>query len=378
MPVDRDLLVVGAGPAGRALTFRAARAGLRVILVDPAPERPWRATYGAWTDELPTWLDPGCVAAAAASAVVYTPGLRVIKRGYTILDTAALQEKLSGGGEVIAASATYVGSRTVTLDTGESLTATTVIDARGNARARPGTPRQTAVGVRQHTDVPEMVVMDWRRPTAADEGTFSYRVAVGPSVELVEETCLAGTPPVDTIRLAALSAARTEARTPDISGADPDVELVDFALLPAVDPPWRRRGDDALRFGAAGGLMHPATGYSVAATLSAVDTVVAALSEGRDAHTALWPMAARTVYQLRAIGLIALLDMTPAELTHFFDTFFALPVAAQHAYLSSRADVAGVVGAMLRIFVALPWRARVRLVRRFVGGTLARAFARMT
>ena len=53
-----DLLVVGAGPAGRALAHRACVAGLAVTVVDPAPDQEWTATFGLFGDDLPLWIDP--------------------------------------------------------------------------------------------------------------------------------------------------------------------------------------------------------------------------------------------------------------------------------------------------------------------------------
>ena len=52
-----DVIVVGAGPAGRALTHRLLARDVTVTLVDPAPDRPWRSTYACWADEIPDWLD---------------------------------------------------------------------------------------------------------------------------------------------------------------------------------------------------------------------------------------------------------------------------------------------------------------------------------
>ncbi|WP_214407224.1 FAD-dependent oxidoreductase, partial [Pseudonocardia lacus] len=56
-----DVAVVGGGPAGRALAAACGRAGLRTVLVDRAPDAPWRATYGAWAAELPADLPPAVV-----------------------------------------------------------------------------------------------------------------------------------------------------------------------------------------------------------------------------------------------------------------------------------------------------------------------------
>ena len=63
-----DVLVVGGGPVGRALAAECATGGLATTLVDPTPHAPWRATYGAWLDELPVDLPP--LAATARGRVV--------------------------------------------------------------------------------------------------------------------------------------------------------------------------------------------------------------------------------------------------------------------------------------------------------------------
>jgi lycopene beta-cyclase len=49
-----DVLVAGAGPAGRALAAELAVRGLSILLVDPHPDRPWQATHTGWLDELVT------------------------------------------------------------------------------------------------------------------------------------------------------------------------------------------------------------------------------------------------------------------------------------------------------------------------------------
>lgn len=368
MLTDHDLIVVGAGPAGRAVSCRAAAVGLRVLLLDPEPDRPWRATYGAWSDELPDWLDPDCVAASATSAVVYTPTRRIVERGYTILSTAALQQFLSDAGVTVRNERVVTLTRqSVTLAGGEQVLATLVVDARGGDVTDPTIARQAAVGVRRRTLDAEMVVMDWRRCAESSAPTFSYRVALSPTVELVEETCLAAAPPLSLPDLATAAGARLGGPVPDVTGSDSDVELVDFALF-STPAPWAGRGDDPLRFGASGGLMHPGTGYSVATSLRAADVVVDAVRTGRDPRAALWPWRARVVYLLRLAGLSVLLAMDADELCSFFDAFFALPVRRQRAYLTSRTDLTGLLCAMIGVFAGLGWRSRANLVWTFGGG----------
>ena len=64
-----DVLVIGGGPAGSALASACSSRGLDTALLDPAPDRPWKATYGMWSRELPGDLPADLVAARAAGRV---------------------------------------------------------------------------------------------------------------------------------------------------------------------------------------------------------------------------------------------------------------------------------------------------------------------
>lgn len=358
-----DLLVVGAGPAGRALAHRALVHGAAVTVVDPEPDRVWTATIGLFLDDLPHWLRADeVIACAAEEFVVYTPQRRAIPRPYGVLSTAALQRRLDvAGARVVAQRITEITARTVRLDDGRLLAATHVIDARGAAGAGAALPRQRAYGVTVPSEsAPEMVLMDWSRSPASSP-SFSYRVDLGDGERLVEETCLAGAPPPSVDELARRNGERLT--TPD--GSTPDgtrTELVDFPLY-LDGAPWRIRGDEALRFGAAGGLMHPATGYSIAASLGAADPLARALCRGDDPAHALWPASARWTHRLRMLGLSVLLGFDGPELTVFFDTFFALPMSRQRAYLGDRCSLRDTAGAMWAVMRALPAPLRRRLLR---------------
>jgi lycopene beta-cyclase len=125
-------------------------------------------------------------------------------------------------------------------------------------------------------------------------------------------------------------------------------------------------------FGAASPLVHPATGYSVAAALQLAPRVAVAihdaLQQGGSAvasaaawHT-VWSPAALAVHALRRRSLESLLRF-PAELVpSFFDVFFALPPRHRWAYLTGREDVQGSAAAMGALFAAAPWWLRRRLV----------------
>ncbi len=350
------LLVVGAGPAGRALAHRALAHGLEVTLVDPDPHRAWTATYGMFTDDLPDWLPRTVIACGAPEFVVYTPVRRVLARGYAVLDGPALQRALDvSGADLETGFVAGLTADSVLLSDGRRLTADAVVDARGNTAADPAVPRQRAHGSFHPAPAgpPEMVLMDWSRAPAGDP-SFSYRVDLGDGRRLVEETCLAGNPATGLPELAR----RNTERAPDPGRWAP--EEVDFPLYRRAAP-WRERGATAA--GAAGGLMHPATGYSLAESLRSADVLAAGLAAGRDPRAVLWTPAARWTHRLRMLGLAVLLGFDGPALTVFFDVFFALPISRQRAYLTGRDDLRGTAAAMWAVFRGLGWRLRLRLLR---------------
>ncbi|WP_280422895.1 lycopene cyclase family protein [Nocardia carnea] len=344
-----DIAICGLGPAGRALAHRCLANGMSVVAIDPNPRRRWRATYAAWTDELPPWLDSTAIAATVARPQAHGRRAHAIPRAYTVLDTARLQHSLDlDGATVLTGRATALGRHTVTLDTGEILRAGRVIDARGLRRGA-GRAEQTAYGL--VLDDPGQnepaLFMDWRSDNGADPGaprSFLYTIPLGGGRVLYEETCLVGTPPIELGELAERLRYRLRARGVRVRG-DETVERVRFAVVGGAP--------GARRFGAAGGYLHPATGYSVGSTLAAVDVVVAGHAGASN--------AARAVYRLRRAGLRALLALPPSELPGFFDTFFDLDIDLQRAYLSGRDDLPGTLAAMTRLFAALPGRTRARL-----------------
>lgn len=380
-----DVLVAGAGPAGRALAAACAGRGLHTALVDPAPERPWRATYAAWAGELPADLPAGVLAATGRGRAV---ALTEHDLGwvYAVLDTAALHGHLAAAGPAAEAGRVAdvrhgpAGS-TVRLTDGRELVAAVVVDATGGGPALGGRPRhrvraeQTAVGV----IVPEQLAapvlegagalfMDWR----ADHGaqgwpTFLYGVPLGGNRVLLEETSLARRPGLGLSELRRRLVARLAARGIH-PPADAAEERVRFTLDDRLPRPGR-----IVPFGAAAPLVHPATGFSVATALRLAPRVAAALERGlrpgggpvraaASGWRAVWSPAALAVHVVRRRGLEVLLRMPPAEVPAFFEVFLGLPGPQRWAYLTGREDVAGTASAMAALFRAAPGWLRRRLV----------------
>ncbi|WP_168187049.1 lycopene cyclase family protein [Williamsia sp. 1138] len=346
-----DLAVVGAGPAGRALAHRGAGVGLQIALIDPDVDARWKPTYAAWADDLPDWLDPSAIVARSQQIAVYTPARTVLDRAYVTLGTAELQQSLGLDGVTVHPHrAAVLGERSVQLDDGTVVRARNVVDARG-LRDR-GAPAQTAYGIVVQRSVAEpildgaaAILMDWRGTRNDSTPTFLYVIPLDEQRVLLEETCLAAAPPMSIGELRGRLTARLGHLGLDVNDLDVlGTEKVHFALLDTARHPWEP--GRPLRFGAGGGMLHPATGYSVAESLSAADDLIAAVATGDDPVRALWPWQARAVYRLRVRGLTALLNLPQEDLVGFFEAFFAAPARHRRAYLSGRDRIGGTLCAM--------------------------------
>lgn len=255
---------------------------------------------------------------------------------------------------------------------------------------------QLAVGhVVPGTAIPERhrrpVLMDFTEPpsaaAAAEEpeapATFSYRLPLGDGRWLIEETILAAHV-VDDAHCARLTAHLRRAQAARLAalGVDPtsavDEELVRFHLGPARVPshrprtalgerlrsipvgrgvyldlsglvPWSGRGTPGVAdFGASGGWMHPATGYSVGASLADVDRVLDRLIARADAT----PRGGRLLLLLRRRGLAALLAFDAPATREFFTCFLRLPAPFIRAYLTGGSALA-TLGVMASVAVPL-------------------------
>ncbi|MBJ7480678.1 lycopene cyclase family protein [Rhodococcus sp. (in: high G+C Gram-positive bacteria)] len=363
-----DVVIVGGGPAGRALATRCIARQLAVVIVDPHPRRVWTPTYSAWADELPSWLPDEVIASRIQRPSVWAEEQKTLDRAYCVLNTSSLQLFLSDtSAQFRALTARTLSPNSVACTDGTQLTGSVVVDARGTDLTVT-TAQQTAFGVIVDRALTAPVLgggeawfMDWRRDNGtsdADTPSFLYAVPLDDERVLLEETCLVGRPALGLRELEARLRTRLHNRGCEVP-EDAPVERVRFA----VEGPKDSSPGDVLRFGGRGGLMHPGTGYSVATSLAEADAVAEAIADGRDPEAALWPRSAKGVAALRRVGLNALLTLDPAEVATFFDRFFDLPVEAQRSYLSDRRDAAATAKVMATLFRASPWRVRKTLMR---------------
>lgn len=372
--VSAEVVVVGDGPAGSALAAELARLDVDVVLI--GPDEPWAATYTTWVDDLDDLrvVDGASIWAHRFDQItVRTARTHVVPREYGVLDNDVLRTRLRRDVEHVAAL----------VERPDDLAARVVVDATGWP-SRLGAPGgdvpagwQTAFGVvlaekpSGRLGVPTM--MDFSDPGVVIRDrqsvpTFAYSLPVADGW-LVEETVLSATPAVEPEELVPLLASRLGTNADDLLATAIETEIV---RIPMGVPPPPAGAGGPVGFGTAGGMVHPATGYSVGSSLRAAPGVAAAiaeeLQEERDVdldriRRAVWSDAARRTRHLHDFGHDVLLHLDRTGIQRFFDTFFELPVESWSPYMRIDTPPAELAVVMTRMFAHAPWRLRSQLVR---------------
>lgn len=377
-----DALVLGSGPAGWAVATALAARGLRVTVCAPDPEGPWPASYGVWTDRAPEWSS-GAAATTWASATVSfdrsTPPV-TLERSYTRFDTGELQGRAIA--RAVAAGVSFTRGSVVrppvpdatgcAVDTSAGpRRAALVIDATGAGAALDGvsapTLFQTALGWWCELDRPldGLRWMDFshRFGDGTELPTFLYALPLADGRVFLEETSLAREGGVRWSLLEARLRERLAAEGIGVRAVH-EVERCSIGLDRAVPPPQRVVG-----FGAAAGMVHPATGYSLARAFALADPVAEGIVAGlaRDpaaaAHAAwqvLWPTGARARWAVYRASSRAVSRLGADDTRTFFAAFFESP--AWRAWLDDELSLPALSVRMTQLFARIPAAVQRRVV----------------
>jgi lycopene cyclase-like protein len=386
----RDIGVLGSGPAALAVASACVQRGASVTLVAPEPQSTWIPNYCLWADEVPLEIQDLTEEFWPQVAVATVLGSHTLDRPYVKLDTEALQGHLwdalrAGAVRVVPRIALRLdhrpGSTTIHTDDGVGHEVQVVIDASGagtpfvrRVHSRPPA-FQTAYGLllqaRGHGfDPARMVLMDFRPGSSSTEEppSFLYALPLSDGRLFIEETSLARRPAMsmDLLR------SRLEARLESLGLAESKRLGQELCAIPmglGLPAPVQ----SVVPFGAAAGMVHPASGYLMSHVLRKAAPVAESILDGLDSggvdvalaagNATVWPRANRRAWEIYGFGLEALVGMNASETTRFFDSFFRLPQDDWSGFL--RGDLAPLrLGAvMTNLFRSVPPSVRWHLVR---------------
>jgi lycopene epsilon-cyclase len=419
-----DVAVVGCGPAGLSLAAELARRGLTVALL--GLDGPFVNNYGVWVDEFEplglestldhVWTDAVCHFREGG------PGVRV-GRAYGRVCRRRLRAELlarcaAAGVRFLAAEVTGVDASAAAAggDTllaraggGAPLRARLAVLASGAAAGRflryergaPGVAAQTAYGVEAEApgysaayDAASMLFMDYRRhhsglapgtagrvragehPNGGEglwgaEGeapSFLYAMPLGGDRVFLEETCLVARPPLPF----AVLKRRLERRCAALGIVLKEVHEEEWSFIPTGGP-LPAPDQPILAFGAAAGLVHPATGYSIARSLAeapaAAEAIARALASAptpaaaaAEVWAALWSPERRRQAAFNVFGMELLCALDLGATADFFTTFFALPAGLWRGFLASGLGSLQLLGFALATFALAPLSIKAKLV----------------
>lgn len=371
------------------LALAADREGLDTCIVAPGGVTPATSTLALFADE----RGGAPVRAEMSRTVVRAGAPRDLGRGYAVLDVPGLVASLPRRVRIFDGRAVAVEGKTVTLADGCRVSARAVVDASGAVPAlvalEPAVPAwQTAFGrivegrvEAAGLDEDTAILMDWS--DAADDpadgngvdhgGTpsFCYALPLGGGRFLIEETALCARPAVGLDVLAG----RLDRRLTRFAAQG--ARITRFVAEERVSIPMGtglpRRGQRVAAFGAAAGLIHPATGYSVARALALAPRVATTLAKtlgvgedeqvGDRVRDALWPVAARRARGVFLVALEAACRFHRRDAQAFFSRFFSLPLPSWRGFLDGTLGPDELFATMRGLFGGADLRTRVALAR---------------
>ncbi len=392
---NSQVLILGAGPAGLALAAACRHKNLDVRVLD-RDHSSWKNQYAAWEDELTSLGREGWFRHVWSSARVWIDegDERVLARPYGVIDNEhcnqALRAEAQGAdwvcGEVEEIRTEGLGG-VVTCADGATYSADVIIDVLGTlatpihaGRSQP-TTFQSAYGVLAEvegtTASDYVTLMDFRDPAPdvealpGDVPSFLYSMPWPDGRWFFEETVLVAKPAIPVEILKGRLERRLERHGIGLVRID---EVEHCVIGMDVAPP--ERDCAVLCFGAAAGLVHPATGYSFVESFRRAPRVALAIMEVLESgvtaksrgvlEDAIWSPDERKCHALFQFGSNAVAGFNAEDTRKFMNAFFALPTERWAAYLSRRLSSSEVQATMLTMFKKFP----LRLKRKMTGISL--------
>lgn len=392
-----QIVIAGSGPSALSLAEKTAQKGLSTLVVSPSVGKRWIPNYGSWFDDIDglgislcieeTWRSPMVLLDKATFELPFR---------YAKISTVQLQTLLEhrcsrSGVQFLCNLVDYIehdsNSSTVTLSDGQKIECDIFVDATGTGEFLVREPSrdvrgyQSAYGLLLEVEENpwergEMSLMDFRTPDTCtqeqrqlflDTPTFLYALPLGKKLVFLEETSLVAKAPLSFDELKQ----RLHIRMSSM-GIEPVRVLEEEKCLIPMGGPRPSLKQRTLGFGAASGLVHPATGYQLAYAISICDVVADALCIGlnegsieeavRLAWLQIWPKERRRCWDMYQFGMELLCSMSVSQTNDFFQTFFSIPAESWKMFLSGKGSPADVSKAMAHVFMQAPFSIQKLLI----------------
>eukprot|EP00216_Chloropicon_sp_CCMP2111_P006022 CAMPEP_0198235352 /NCGR_PEP_ID=MMETSP1446-20131203/1261_1 /TAXON_ID=1461542 ORGANISM="Unidentified sp, Strain CCMP2111" /NCGR_SAMPLE_ID=MMETSP1446 /ASSEMBLY_ACC=CAM_ASM_001112 /LENGTH=562 /DNA_ID=CAMNT_0043916489 /DNA_START=190 /DNA_END=1878 /DNA_ORIENTATION=+ len=430
---NKDVIVVGCGPAGLALSCELAERGLSVGLV--GPDTPFVNTYGVWEDEFVELGLGDCLELVFEDAVCHfgdsEKGCVRVGRKYARVDRAKLRghlldrcQKAGVGfqeGHVVDVSREEGGDKgslaKLQCKTGDTFKSSVAVLASGAVSSKflkyeegvPHAGAQTAYGFEVEIDQYPfskslMHFMDFRRHHTGlwegkalhpevtryleEEGSwgvskempsFLYAMPLGGNKAFFQETCLVSKQAVPFHVLERRLKGRLDALGVKVKSVLDE----EWSYIP-VGGPLPLADQQILAFGAAANMIHPASGYSISRSLRAAPAFAKSIVDifeeqkgwnevsSKKAWDTLWTARNRKQAAFHTFGmeLLALLDVRSID--DFFLSFFKLPDFLWRGFLAAELDAGQIIFFALSVFVICPFQMKGRLVGHLFGSEVGR------
>ena len=266
----------------------------------------------------------------------------------------------------------------------------------------PGPGWQTAYGIEVKMpghpfEVNKAVFMDFRQsdPELEDGSvesgvwrvpSFLYVLPVDENTVFVEETCLVARVQVPFDELKRRLYRRLSRMGLNVTQDQILEEEASWIPLGGTPPTSPQR---TLAYGAAAGLVHPASGYSIVNSLrrapAFADAVVSGLKAGGSAEAAtrgwdvLWGDEPRRQVGFYQFGMELLMSLRIEQMRNFFGTFFALPKELSAGFLGNNLTSVQLLQFALTVFFQGNWELRALLLTHLssagAGVRLGKAYA---
>ncbi|KAL8496334.1 hypothetical protein ACS0TY_020153 [Phlomoides rotata] len=385
-----DVIVIGAGPAGLRLAEQVARHGIKVCCLDPSPLSMWPNNYGVWVDEFENLGLEDCLDKTWPMTCVYINDQKTkyLDRGYGRVSRNNLKLKLlsvcaANGVKFHKAKAWKVDHEefesSITCDDGIELKASLIVDASGFASSfiEYDKPRnhgyQIAHGILAEVDghpydLDKMVLMDWRDSHLGNEPnlrannsrfpTFLYAMPFDSNLIFLEETSLVSRPMLSYSEVKKRMVARLRQLGIRVKAVIEDEKCV----IP-MGGPLPQIPQSLMAIGGNSGIVHPATGYTVAQTMALAPVLAETIAEclgstrmirGTPLYhrvwNGLWPVERRCIREFHNFGMETLLKLDLNGTRRFFDAFFELNPHYWHGFLSSRLTLGELITLGISLF----------------------------